>query len=93
MISESETERAVSWIQEAEQQGVTAALGGTVEGGILAPTVLLNVPPDAQVSCKEVFAPIVLINKVGSVEEAVDWVTIPSTGFRPGFTPTIRTRL
>lgn len=84
MISERETERAVAWIQEAAQQGATVALGGTAEGGILAPTVLLNVPPDAQVSCKEVFAPIVLINKVSSVEEAVDWVNHSVYGLQAG---------
>lgn len=84
MISERETERAVEWIQEAAQRGATVALGGTAEGGILAPTVLLNVPPDAQVSCKEVFAPIVLINKVSSVEEAVDWVNHSVYGLQAG---------
>jgi len=84
MISEREAVRAVDWIQEARQQGAVIALGGTREGGLVMPTVLLNVDPSAQVSCKEVFAPIVLINKVQSMEEAVDWVNHSVYGLQAG---------
>ncbi|WP_409342021.1 aldehyde dehydrogenase family protein [Paenibacillus sp. MBLB4367] len=94
MISEREVKRALDWIEEARGSGATVAFGGTAQNGILMPTVLLDVPSTVQVSCKEVFAPIVLINKVRSVDEAIDLVNHSVYGLQAGiYTDNVHTAL
>jgi acyl-CoA reductase-like NAD-dependent aldehyde dehydrogenase len=84
LISPSDVERAKNWIQEAVQNGATIAVGGESTDHVLHPTVLLNVASDSKVSCQEVFAPIVLINKVSSVEEAIGYVNDSDFGLQAG---------
>ncbi|MGD6964430.1 aldehyde dehydrogenase family protein [Fictibacillus phosphorivorans] len=94
LIAPKEVERALEWIEEAKQSGAEVALGGTREGNALKPTVLLNVEPVSRVSCQEVFAPIVLINKVESVQEAIRLVNDSRYGLQAGiFTENIRTAM
>lgn len=84
LITPGDVDRALSWIQEAKQGGATIAAGGESEGHILHPTVILDAEPTLKVSCQEVFAPIVLINKVKTVEEAIDLVNDSRFGLQAG---------
>jgi|SRR5579875_2185708 len=84
LISKKETERALSWIEEAKQNGADVLTGGKCTNGILEPTVIVNVDPMLKVSCQEVFAPIVIINKVQSVEEAIGYVNHSRYGLQAG---------
>lgn len=94
LINPKEVERTLNWIEEAKQNGAKIALGGTREGNSLNPTILLDVVKTSKVSCKEVFAPIVLINKVDSVEEAIDLVNDSRYGLQAGiFTENIHTAM
>ncbi|WP_123040426.1 aldehyde dehydrogenase family protein [Cohnella candidum] len=94
LITKKDVERSLEWIEEAKEHGAEVALGGFAEGGMLHPTVLLNVSPHASVSCKEAFAPIVLINKAESVEEAVEFVNDSDFGLQAGiYTNDIHTAL
>lgn len=68
--------------------------GGQAKGGILEPTVLLNVDPTSKVSCREVFAPLVLIHSVSSIDEAVNHVNDSIYGLQAGiYTRNITTAL
>lgn len=84
LISERESNRVLEWIDEAKRQGAVVAAGGELDNGMMRPTVLLNVPDNVQVSCKEVFAPVVLINKVQSMEEAIERVNDSAYGLQAG---------
>ncbi|MED4581747.1 aldehyde dehydrogenase family protein [Brevibacillus choshinensis] len=84
MISPRETERAVAWIEEAKQHGARVECGGEVVDRMLQPTVLTGVPADAKVSCQEVFGPVVLINAVESVQEAIELVNDSRYGLQAG---------
>lgn len=84
LIHPNEVDRTLNWIKEAQQKGAAIAAGGTRDGNILMPTVLLNVDPSAKVSCQEVFAPIVVINSVESLEEAIDLVNDSDYGLQAG---------
>ncbi|WP_257347405.1 aldehyde dehydrogenase family protein [Pseudalkalibacillus decolorationis] len=84
LISKGDVKRALDWIEEAKQDGAEIVVGGNAEGNILLPTVLLNVDPSQKVSCQEVFAPIVLINKVSSIDEAIDLVNDSRYGLQAG---------
>lgn len=84
LISKKEAERALSWIEEAKQNEAVVLAGGKLTDGILEPTVIVNVDPLLKVSCQEVFAPVVIINKVGSVEEAIGYVNNSRYGLQAG---------
>ncbi|MDQ0200362.1 aldehyde dehydrogenase family protein [Neobacillus ginsengisoli] len=84
LISPKDVDRTLQWIEEARQSGAIVAAGGGREGNIVEPTVLLNVDPKEKVSCQEVFAPIVLINKITSVDEAIHYVNDSRYGLQAG---------
>lgn len=94
LISPHDVQRSLEWIKEAEQHGAKIVSGGTADGNILLPTVLLNVNSEQKVSCQEVFAPIVLINKVTSVEHAIELVNDSRYGLQAGiYTESLNTAL
>ena len=84
LISEKDVERTLSWIKEAKDGGAIIATGGYAEDNALYPTVILNAHPNMQVSCQEVFAPIVIVNKVKSVQEAIGHVNNSKYGLQAG---------
>ncbi|MDR4945041.1 aldehyde dehydrogenase family protein [Neobacillus cucumis] len=84
LISKKETERALSWIEESKQNGAVVLAGGKLADGILEPTVLVDVDPVLKVSCQEVFAPVVIVNKVKSIEEAIGYVNNSRFGLQAG---------
>lgn len=94
LISSNDVQRTLSWIEEARQGGAKIVTGGKAEGNILYPTVIADADPCLKVSCQEVFAPIVLVNKVQSVEEAIDLVNDSRFGLQAGiYTENVYTAL
>lgn len=94
LISPHDVKRTLLWINEAKQSGATIATGGKAEGNIVYPTVILNPDPQLKVSCQEVFAPIVVINKVKSVDEAIALVNDSNYGLQAGiYTNDVHTAL
>ena len=76
--------------REAKSQGAQVACGGQREGQMLRPTVLLQVKPTLKVSCQEVFAPIVIIDKIQTIDQAIDRVNdFNGMAFRRVSTPMI----
>lgn len=84
MISPGDVKRSLDWIKEAEDSGAKVAIGAEANGNMLTPTVLLDVDLSMKVSCQEVFAPIVLINKVSSMDEAIELVNDSPYGLQAG---------
>ncbi len=72
MITETEAERIEAWVTEAVDAGARAWSGHRREGATYWPTVLTDVPETARVSCEEVFAPVVALWPVDSLDEAID---------------------
>jgi len=94
LISPNDVQRTLEWIEEAKKAGATIATGGKAEGNILYPTVILNADTCLKVSCQEVFAPIVLINKIKSVEEGIALVNDSRFGLQAGiYTENVHTAL
>lgn len=94
LIGPLDAERAMQWIAEAEKLGANIATGNRREGNTVLPTVLLHVASSASISCQEAFAPIVMINKVSSIEEAIRLVNDSKYGLQAGiYTENIRTAL
>ena len=56
--------------------------------------MIANPPPEAKVSCEEVFGPVVTLTRVGSLDEAIGLANARATGCRPAiFTPTSKSAL
>lgn len=92
MINPGEQERAMNWVQEAVQNGAEIITGGTIENGVFMPTILTNVPSTSKVSCQEVFAPIVVVNRITSIEEGIEAINDSNYGLQAGiFTNDIQT--
>jgi acyl-CoA reductase-like NAD-dependent aldehyde dehydrogenase len=94
LISPADVKRALDWIGEAEQHGATIAAGGTTVGNVLMPTIILEADASLKVSCQEAFAPIVVIQRVGTVDEAIVLVNNSRFGLQAGiYTDNIHTAL
>ncbi|MCP1357701.1 aldehyde dehydrogenase family protein [Aneurinibacillus migulanus] len=94
LISPQDVKRALQWIEEAGQAGAKIATGGKAEGNVLYPTVVLEGDASLKVSCQEVFAPLVVINRISSVQEGIDSVNDSRYGLQAGiYTDNVHTAL
>ncbi|WP_318508700.1 aldehyde dehydrogenase family protein [Bacillus sp. T3] len=94
LISTKDVQRTMDWIEEARANGAKIAIGGASEGNIVYPSVILDADSSLKVSCQEVFAPIVLINKIKSVDEAFNLVNDSRYGLQAGiYTENIKNAL
>lgn len=84
MINVKEAHRAKAWIDEAVKLGASIEYGGEIINDILQPTILSNVASQAQISCQEAFAPVVLINKISSIEEGISEINDSVYGLQAG---------
>lgn len=92
LISGKEQVRAKAWIDEAVQDGGRVITGGTIENNILLPTAIVGVNPHLKIACQEVFAPIVMINAIKSVDEGIAYINDSKYGLQAGiFTKDIHT--
>jgi acyl-CoA reductase-like NAD-dependent aldehyde dehydrogenase len=90
VIDDGARERILAWVEEATSAGARVLSGGGVEGELLRPTVLGDVPDDAKVSCQEVFGPVCIVNAVDSIDEAVERANATRYGLQAGiFTTTL----
>ena len=94
MISRSHAERAASWVAEAVKGGAELLCGGTVDGALMAPTVLRNVSRSMRVYCEEIFAPVVSVIEFERLEDAVAQANDSAFGLAAGlFTRDLSTAL
>lgn len=71
LIRPEEVDRINNWVQEAIEQGATLAMGGEIiSGNFYQPTILLNPPVNAKVSCQEIFGPVVCVYPYDDIEQA-----------------------
>jgi acyl-CoA reductase-like NAD-dependent aldehyde dehydrogenase len=82
LIQESEAERVCEWIGEARTLGATLVCGGKRSAATVVPAVLAGVPPQARLSRMEAFGPVVGINPVDSIEEAITMVNSSDYGLQ-----------
>ncbi|MFB7638200.1 aldehyde dehydrogenase family protein [Peribacillus butanolivorans] len=84
LISKGESERVLGWIEETKSSKATIAAGGKLQGDILEPTIITDADHMLKVSCQEAFAPVVIVNKVRSVKEAINQVNDSRFGLQAG---------
>jgi glyceraldehyde-3-phosphate dehydrogenase (NADP+) len=61
MINKEALDKVVGWIKEAEKLGARLLTPLKIDGHVLHPVVLENVPRGAAIVCEEVFAPVVVL--------------------------------
>ena len=84
VIDTENRDRIVEWIDEARRAGAEALTGGTVEDGLIQPTVLEGIDPQMKVSCEEVFGPVVGLAGYDTIDEAIDLANSSPFGLQAG---------
>jgi acyl-CoA reductase-like NAD-dependent aldehyde dehydrogenase len=84
MITISEAERAKRWIDEASTDGARIMTGGSHEGTLFEPTVLVDTTPEMKVVAQEVFAPVVSIMGFEDWDSAIELVNSSDYGLNTG---------
>jgi len=70
LIDEESSQRALSWVNSAIEEGAKALLEPKIDGRIFSPVVMVDVTDDMNIICEEVFAPIVSLIKVKDFTDA-----------------------
>lgn len=90
LISLRDAMRVEEWIKEAISRGARLLAGGTREGAVVAPTLLADVDSSMSVGCKEVFGPVVCIERFSDIGAAIARVNSTPYGLASGvFTASI----
>lgn len=84
MISEPAAVAAFAKVQEAATGGARVLAGGTRDGALIAPTVLVDTTPDMEVNRTEVFAPVVTVTPYDTFEEAIVLANDSEYGLQAG---------
>lgn len=73
IIDDAAFERLSGLLEDAVERGALLAAGGQRDAGerYIAPTILANIPEDAEILKDEIFGPILLVVGVRSIDEAI----------------------
>jgi acyl-CoA reductase-like NAD-dependent aldehyde dehydrogenase len=84
MVDEGQAKRTQRWVDEAVQLGGKVVAGGKATGAFFEPTILENVPVEAQVCSNEAFAPLVVVFPFTDFDDAIRQVNDSFFGLQTG---------
>jgi acyl-CoA reductase-like NAD-dependent aldehyde dehydrogenase len=84
LVSDEAALRVAAWLDEARAAGAAVLAGGTMDGRMMAPTVLSEVRRGMKVVCEEVFAPLVSVMPYQRFEDAIAMVNDSRYGLNAG---------
>lgn len=84
LITEKEAIRIENLVQEAIKNGAILLCGGKRNGAYYAPTILTNVESESKIAQEEIFGPVVLIDSVKDLNEAIQKSNNVSYGLQAG---------
>ena len=84
MISKTALDNVVAWVKEAESRGAKLLTPLKVDGQILHPVVLENVPRDASIACEEACAPVVVLASYRTFADGLAAVNDSKFGLQAG---------
>jgi acyl-CoA reductase-like NAD-dependent aldehyde dehydrogenase len=84
MIDMEKAEQAHLKVQEAVKLGARILTGGTLEGTLFAPTVIVDIKPDMKVVREEVFAPVISVTPYDDFSEALRMANAGEFGLQVG---------
>ena len=92
LIDSGARDRVLEWIEEARDAGAEILTGGTLEDGLIRPTVIANAAPELKVSCEEVFGPVCTVTAYDTLDEAIELANGTRYGLQAGiFTRDLKT--
>src|SRR5690606_29766884 len=71
LISSEAADRVESWVRNAEQAGAKLHTPLDRDGACIRPVILTEVSPDMQVSCAEIFGPVVSVLPFDSFDQVI----------------------
>jgi aldehyde dehydrogenase (NAD+) len=90
VIDSGAAERIESWVNQAVEQGAKLLTGGTRDGSLYQPTILVDVKPEMEVCREEVFGPVITVQPYQTFEDALAMVNDSPYGLQAGvFTSSI----
>ena len=84
LVDDAAAERVQRWVADAVAAGARVLTGGTRDGRVVAPTVLVDVPHDQPVWRDEVFGPVVAVEPYDDVAAAFATVNDSAYGLQAG---------
>lgn len=84
LISLRDAMRVESWVQEACAKGARLLAGGHRDGAVIAPTLLAEVTAEMNVGCKEIFGPVLCIERYTDFDAAIKRVNATPYGLASG---------
>jgi acyl-CoA reductase-like NAD-dependent aldehyde dehydrogenase len=84
LIDSPAAEKTEAWVTEAMKGGARALTGAARHGNIYEPTILVDVRPEMRVSCCEVFAPVVVVDRFSNIHEAIEKANDSTFGLQAG---------
>jgi acyl-CoA reductase-like NAD-dependent aldehyde dehydrogenase len=84
MLDEAAAARAERWLREAADQGARVLCGGTREGALFQPSVVTGTQPTMQVTCEEIFAPVVVLERYADFDRALEAANATDYGLQAG---------
>lgn len=69
VVSAEAADRIRHWLDEAMQAGARIVTGGEIEGALVTPTIVTDVPPTARIACEEVFGPMMTVEPYTDLAE------------------------
>jgi glyceraldehyde-3-phosphate dehydrogenase (NADP+) len=84
MINMDAAKQTEEWVEEALANGARLICGGNRDGAMFEPTILENVKPELRVSCREAFAPVVVVTPYEDFDEALWSVNDSIYGLQAG---------
>ncbi|MEO3806326.1 aldehyde dehydrogenase family protein [Nonomuraea sp. B1E8] len=91
MVDDDAAERVVRWTSEAAGQGARVTAGGTRDGAVMAPTVVVAPPAEARVVREEVFGALVAVLPYNDFDAVIEACNRSPYGLQAGlFTHDVR---
>jgi acyl-CoA reductase-like NAD-dependent aldehyde dehydrogenase len=84
MITEAAAKRTEEVVAEAVDKGANLLFGNVRQGSLYSPTVLENVNQSCKVWCEEVFSPVVILQSVASLDDALTLANEPEYSLHAG---------
>jgi glyceraldehyde-3-phosphate dehydrogenase (NADP+) len=84
MIGLAVAKRTKEWVDEAVAAGGRLVMGGTHAGTLFQPTVIDNPPTNVRASAEEIFAPVVVVHEVDSLDQAINIANDSDYGLQAG---------
>jgi acyl-CoA reductase-like NAD-dependent aldehyde dehydrogenase len=84
LINEAAARRVEDWIEEAVHGGAKLLCGGKRQGASITPAVLTHTKPEMRVNCREVFGPVVTVEKFQDFPDALATLNRSDFGLQAG---------